>query len=89
MRVLISGASVAGAMADHIRGGRAVALSAVKTLIPKSRLGMAGLAQGARLVSALPAGPSRALLRLTTKSARVYNSMTVDNYAASMVPSER
>ncbi|MFC6155532.1 FAD-dependent monooxygenase [Kribbella jiaozuonensis] len=68
------------AMTDHIRGSRAVALSAAKTLIPKSRLGMAGLAYGARLISALPAGPSRALLRLTTKSARVYNSMTVDNY---------
>ncbi|MFD3400189.1 FAD-dependent monooxygenase [Kribbella sp. NPDC058693] len=68
------------AMANHIRGSRAVALSAAKTLIPKSRLGMAGLAYGARLISALPAGPSRALLRLTTKSARVYNSMTVDNY---------
>ncbi|WP_328997721.1 FAD-dependent monooxygenase [Kribbella sp. NBC_00709] len=68
------------AMAEHIRGSRAVALSAAKTLIPTSRLGMAGLAQGARLISALPAGPSRALLRLTTKSARVYNSMTVDNY---------
>jgi hypothetical protein len=26
---------------------------------------------------------SRALLRLTTKSARVYNSMTVDNYPTS------
>jgi 2-polyprenyl-6-methoxyphenol hydroxylase-like FAD-dependent oxidoreductase len=68
------------AMTDHIRGSRAVALSAAKTLIPKSRLGMAALAQGARLISTLPAGPSRALLRLTTKSARVYNSMTVDNY---------
>lgn len=68
------------AMAEHVRGSRAVALSAAKTLIPTSRLGVAGLAQGARLISALPAGPSRALLRLTTKSARVYNSMAVDDY---------
>jgi 2-polyprenyl-6-methoxyphenol hydroxylase-like FAD-dependent oxidoreductase len=71
------------AMADHVRGSHAVALSAAKTLIPTSRLGMWGLAQGARLISALPAGPSRALLRLTTKSARVYNSMTVDDYPPS------
>jgi hypothetical protein len=35
------------------------------------------------MVSALPAGPSRALLRLTTKSARLYNSMTVDDYPPS------
>ncbi|WP_327581671.1 FAD-dependent monooxygenase [Nonomuraea sp. NBC_00507] len=68
------------AMTEHVRGSRAVALSAAKTLIPTSRLGVSGLAQGARLLSALPAGPSRALLRLTTKSARLYNSMTLDDY---------
>jgi 2-polyprenyl-6-methoxyphenol hydroxylase-like FAD-dependent oxidoreductase len=68
------------AMAEHVRGSRAVALSAAKTLIPTSRLGAWGLVQGARLVSALPAAPGRALLRLTTKSARLYNSMTVDDY---------
>ncbi|WP_406640240.1 FAD-dependent monooxygenase [Amycolatopsis sp. WGS_07] len=67
------------AMADHVRGSRESALSAAKTLIPTSRLGVQGLAYGARLVSALPAGPSRALLRLTTKTARVHNSMTVDD----------
>ncbi|MGW1186118.1 FAD-dependent monooxygenase [Streptomyces drozdowiczii] len=69
------------AMAEHVRGSRAVALSAARTLIPTSRAGVWGLAQGARLVSALPAGPGRALLRLTTRSARLYNSMTVEDYA--------
>ncbi|RDI56131.1 FAD-dependent monooxygenase [Nocardia mexicana] len=68
------------AMAGHVRGSHAVALSAANTLIPRSRLGVSGLVQGARLISALPAGPARALLRLTTKSARHYNSMTVDDY---------
>jgi 2-polyprenyl-6-methoxyphenol hydroxylase-like FAD-dependent oxidoreductase len=67
-------------MADHVRGSHAAALSAAKTLIPTSRLGVQGLAQGARLVSALPAGLSGALLRLTTRSARLYNSMTVEDY---------
>ncbi len=67
-------------MAEHVRGSRAVALSAAKTLIPVSRLGVQGLAQGARLLSALPAAPGRALIRLTTKSARLYDSMTVDDY---------
>ncbi|MEV0804171.1 FAD-dependent monooxygenase [Kribbella sp. NPDC050281] len=75
------------AMAEHVRASRAVGLSAAKTLIPTSRLGVSGLAQGSRLISALPAGPSRALLRLTTKSARVYNSMTVDNYQAASTAS--
>jgi 2-polyprenyl-6-methoxyphenol hydroxylase-like FAD-dependent oxidoreductase len=71
------------AMAQHVRGSRAVGLSAAKTLIPTSRLGVWGLAQGARLVSALPAGPGRALLRLTTRSARLYNAMIVDDYPPS------
>ncbi|MEU9689338.1 FAD-dependent monooxygenase [Amycolatopsis japonica] len=71
------------AMAEHVRGSRASALSAAKALIPKSRLGVQGLARGARLISALPAGPGRALLRLTTKTARVHNSMTVDDYPPS------
>ncbi|MFC5831460.1 FAD-dependent monooxygenase [Nonomuraea insulae] len=71
------------AMAEHVRGSRAGALSAAKTLIPTSRLGTCGLVQGARLISALPAGPSRALLRLATKSGRLYNSMTVDDYPPS------
>jgi 2-polyprenyl-6-methoxyphenol hydroxylase-like FAD-dependent oxidoreductase len=71
------------AMAEHVPGSRAAALSAARTLIPTSHLGVRGLAQGARLISALPAGPSRALLRLTTKSARLYNSMAVDDYPLS------
>lgn len=68
------------AMAQHVRDSRAVALSAARTLVPTSRLGVWGLAQGVRLVSALPAGPSRLLVRLTTKSARLYNSMAVADY---------
>ncbi|MEW2354211.1 FAD-dependent monooxygenase [Spirillospora sp. NPDC029432] len=68
------------AMAEHAHGGRAVALSAAKTLVPTSRLGLWGLAQGARLISALPARPGRALARLTTKSARLYDSMTLDDH---------
>ncbi|MEU1340165.1 FAD-dependent monooxygenase [Streptomyces sp. NPDC005827] len=68
------------AMAEHVRGSRAVALSAAKTLIPTSRRGVWGLAQGARLISALPARPSRALLRLTTRSARFYDSVSVDDH---------
>ncbi|MEU7838101.1 FAD-dependent monooxygenase [Nonomuraea sp. NPDC049129] len=77
------------AMAEHVRGSRAVALSAAKTLVPTSRLGVRGLVQGLRLISALPAGPSRALVRLTTKSARLYNSMIIDDYPVSPTASGR
>ncbi|WP_416567292.1 hypothetical protein [Nocardia testacea] len=40
-----------------------------------------GLVQGARLLSVLPAPAGRAFLRLTTESARVHNSMTVEDYS--------
>ncbi|MFI1916765.1 FAD-dependent monooxygenase [Nocardia sp. NPDC020380] len=71
------------AMAPHIQGSREVALSAANTLVPTSRLGLSALTQATRLISALPAAPSRAFLRLTTKSARVFNAMTVDDYERS------
>ncbi|WP_327640395.1 FAD-dependent monooxygenase [Kribbella sp. NBC_00482] len=71
------------AMMANVRGSRAVAMSAARTLVPTSRLGVSGLAYGARLVSALPTALSRTFLKLTTKSARVYNSMTVDDYLPS------
>lgn len=71
------------AMSSHIEGSREVALSAAKTLVPTSRLGLSALVQATRLLSALPATPSRAFLRLTTKSARVFNAMTVDDYESS------
>ncbi|MEU4083901.1 FAD-dependent monooxygenase [Streptomyces aureus] len=77
------------AMAEHVRGSRAVALSAAGTLLPTSRLGVWGLAQGARLVSALPTGPGRALLRLTTRSARFHDSVTVDDYPMPAAPGAR
>ncbi|HEY9290772.1 MAG TPA: FAD-dependent monooxygenase [Microlunatus sp.] len=70
-------------MADYVRGSRASALGAAKTLIPTSRLGVAGLVQGSRLIAALPAAPGRAILRLTTNSARLYDSVVVEDYLSS------
>ncbi|MGW4350514.1 FAD-dependent oxidoreductase [Nocardia sp. NPDC004582] len=70
-------------MAPHIQRGRAAARSAAKTLVPTSRLGITGLTRGARLLSALPARPRRALLRRAGKTGRLYSSMTVDDYGSS------
>ncbi|MFE5284556.1 FAD-dependent monooxygenase [Nocardia sp. NPDC056611] len=75
-------------MTPHIQGSRAAALSAAKTLIPASRLGITGLTQGARLIAALPTRPRRALLRLAGQTGRLYNSMTIDDYGPS-IPSGR
>jgi 2-polyprenyl-6-methoxyphenol hydroxylase-like FAD-dependent oxidoreductase len=68
-------------MAELVRLSRAFANRAAKTLIPSSRLGVWGLAQGARLVSALPLALSRALARLNTKGVRMHDSMVVKDYA--------
>ncbi|GAB3465881.1 FAD-dependent monooxygenase [Actinophytocola sediminis] len=67
-------------LAPYVRDSRALALRAAKTLIPTSRLGVQGLAHSLRLISALPGSASRALLRLITRSARLFDSMTVEDY---------
>jgi len=67
-------------MAELVRSSRAFALGVAKTLIPSSRTGVWALAQGARLISALPAGVSRALAKLNTKGVRMHDSMKVKDY---------
>lgn len=51
-------------MAEYVCRSRDVALGAARALVPASRLGVWGLAQGARVISAQPAGPGRALTHL-------------------------
>ncbi|GLY89510.1 FAD-dependent monooxygenase [Actinoallomurus iriomotensis] len=70
------------AMAELVRGSRRFALGAARSLVPDSRLGLWALTQGVRLVSALPAGVSRAAARLNSKGVRLHDSMTVKDYAA-------
>jgi len=71
-------------MIDIVRQSRAFALGAAKTLIPSSRLGVWALVQGARLVSALPAGVSRALAKLNDKGVRMHDSMRVKDYQVAL-----
>jgi len=70
------------AMTEPARRSRAFAKAAARTLIPSSRLGVWGLVNGARLVSALPSGMSRTLARLNAKGVRLHDSMPVPRYAA-------
>lgn len=72
-------------MADLVRRSRAFARGAARTIVPASGLGVWGLVNGARLVSALPAGISRALARLNSGGVRLHDSMRVRQYAASSV----
>jgi 2-polyprenyl-6-methoxyphenol hydroxylase-like FAD-dependent oxidoreductase len=73
-------------MLDHVRAGRAFASGAAKSLIPASDFGVRALLGGARLVSALPAGVSRALAKLNTKGVRLHDSMRVRDYAVPVRP---
>ncbi|WP_327090635.1 FAD-dependent monooxygenase [Nonomuraea sp. NBC_01738] len=73
-------------MGDLVDQSRAFALGAAKALIPSGALGVWGLVQGARLISALPAGVSRALAKLNSKGVRMHDSMTIREYAT-RVPS--
>ena len=68
-------------LADIVRQSRTFAVGAAKSLIPSSRLGVWALAQGGRLVTALPAGVSRAIARLNTSGVRMHDSMRVKDYA--------
>ncbi|WP_020674144.1 FAD-dependent monooxygenase [Amycolatopsis nigrescens] len=68
-------------MSDLVVRSRAFALGAAKSLIPNSRAGVLALVQGARLISALPAGLSRALARLNVGGVRLHDSMAVRNYS--------
>jgi 2-polyprenyl-6-methoxyphenol hydroxylase-like FAD-dependent oxidoreductase len=69
-------------MAEIVRASHAFALGAARSLIPGSRLGLWALTQGARLVSALPAGVSRALARLNSQGVRLHDSMPVKDYSS-------
>jgi 2-polyprenyl-6-methoxyphenol hydroxylase-like FAD-dependent oxidoreductase len=71
-------------MGDIVRQSRAFALGAAKALIPASRFGVWGLVAGARLVSALPAGVSRALAKLNDKGVRMHDSMVVKDYPVAL-----
>jgi 2-polyprenyl-6-methoxyphenol hydroxylase-like FAD-dependent oxidoreductase len=72
-------------MGDLVRKSRAFALGAARSLLPGSRAGVWALARGGQLVSALPAGVSRALAKLNTGGVRMHDSMTVKDYAAAPV----
>lgn len=71
-------------LAETVRGSRAFAVAAAKRLVPASRLGVWGVVQASRLVTALPAGVGRALARLDSRSTRFHDTIPVKDYGASV-----
>ena len=72
-------------MGELVRQSRAFAVGAARKLIPASRAGVWARARGGQLVSALPAGVSRALAKLNTGGVRMHDSMRVKDYAVTPV----
>jgi len=72
-------------MGELVRKSRAFAVGAARSLIPASRAGMWALVRGGQLVSALPAGLTRALAKLNTGGVRMHDSMQVKDYAVTPV----
>jgi 2-polyprenyl-6-methoxyphenol hydroxylase-like FAD-dependent oxidoreductase len=68
-------------MSEFVQQSRTFAISAAKTLIPGSKLGVWALAQGSRLASVLPTGLVRVLAKLNSKGMRMHDSMVVKQYA--------
>ena len=75
MRILISGASIAGPVLAYW-----LARGAAKTLLPGSAAGVWAVTRGAQLVSSLPAPFTRAVAKLNTKGVRMHDSMAVPDY---------
>ena len=71
-------------MAEIVRRSRVFALGTAKRLVPATRTGMWALVQGARLVSALPAGVSTALAKLNSKGIRMHDTMPVKDYPVAL-----
>ena len=66
-------------MNQPVRQSRAFALGAAKT-IPRSKAGVWTLSRGAQLISALPAGLTRAIAKMNTKGVRMHDSIRVKEY---------
>jgi 2-polyprenyl-6-methoxyphenol hydroxylase-like FAD-dependent oxidoreductase len=72
-------------MSDSVQRSRAFARTVAKGIVPVSAAGVWALSAGARLISMLPAGLTKAVARLNTKGIRLYDSMRVPDYAVSAV----
>ena len=68
-------------MSEPVRRSRAMARGIAKGLVPNSTAGVWALTRGAQLISMLPAGLTKAVARLNTKTVRLYDSMQYKEYA--------
>ncbi|MGW6442465.1 FAD-dependent monooxygenase [Lentzea sp. NPDC055074] len=67
-------------MRDLVHRSRTFALTAAKTLIPSTRLGVWGLTRGAQVLTSMPSWLVRPLARLNSQGLRMHDSMRVKDY---------
>src|SRR5574340_139867 len=72
-------------MAEPVRRSRAFARGVVRSIVPGSRAGVWALTRGAQLISALPAGLTRAVAKMNTRGVRMHDSMRVKDYTTPVV----
>ncbi|MFC4006410.1 FAD-dependent monooxygenase [Nonomuraea purpurea] len=70
---------------DYVRRGRTFAVNAAKSLVPGTRFDLWALTQGVRLVGRLPAGLTRAAVKLGSKGVRLHDSITPKDYPATVI----
>ncbi|MCV7197777.1 FAD-dependent monooxygenase [Mycobacterium angelicum] len=68
-------------MSDPVTRSRAFARVAAKSIVPSSAAGVWALTRGAQLISLLPAKVTKAVAKLNTKGARLYDSMHYQDYS--------
>lgn len=71
-------------LSDPVRRSRAFASTMAKSIVPGSTAGVWALTRGAQLISLLPAGLTKAVAKLNSKGARLYDSMQFKEYSAAM-----
>jgi len=69
-------------MGEPVRRSRAFARGVAMSIVPQSRAGVWAMTRAAQLVSALPAGLTKAVAKLNTKGARLHDSMQFKEYSA-------
>jgi 2-polyprenyl-6-methoxyphenol hydroxylase-like FAD-dependent oxidoreductase len=72
-------------MGEPVRGSRAFARAAAKTIVPDSRAGVWALTRAGQLISVLPSGLTKAIAKMNTKGARLHDSMPVPDYTGAGV----
>jgi len=68
-------------MDDPVRRSRAMARGIAKGLIPNSRAGVWALIHAAQLISVLPAGLTKTVARMNSKTVRLYDTMRYKEYS--------